>query len=174
MQEPQTWPEITAIASAVSQAQLQLVQNLLLLSKHFFCKTKRVHRVGRGPAGQRRLRAGGFPTLLQPCTESSPSSYSEVQQVPPGRALWEAGWGQDLTPPTHPSSTLPPNFSRHSLRTLPTTMITRGLKVLATRQAFVNTKPLSQTPRNVRQYLSYDKNTRVRSQEEKEIARCRK
>ena len=64
MQEPQTWPEITAIASAVNQAQLQLVQNLLLLSKHFFCKTKCVHRVGRGPEGQRRLQAGGFPTVL--------------------------------------------------------------------------------------------------------------
>lgn len=107
MQEPQTWPEITAIASAVSQAQLQLVQNLLLLSKHFFCKTKCVHRVGRGPEGQRRLRAGGFPTLLQPCTESSPSSYSEVQQVPPGTALWEAGWGAGAHP-TRPSQQHPP------------------------------------------------------------------
>lgn len=50
--EPQTWPEVAAVTPAVNQAQFQLVQNLLLLRKHFFCKINGVQRAGRCPEGR--------------------------------------------------------------------------------------------------------------------------
>ena len=65
--EPQTWPEVAAVTSAVNQAQVQLVQNFLLLRKHFFCKIKGVQRAGRCPEGR---EDSGLVASQQYCSHS--------------------------------------------------------------------------------------------------------
>ena len=109
--EPQTWPEVTAVASAVNQAQFQLVQNLLLLRKHFFCKIKGVQRGG----GVQRA-AGTLGWWLPNSTVATHRIHPSILLGSPTGSIWEDPLGRQVgTGPhsTHPSQQQSlPNFSQ--------------------------------------------------------------